>query len=252
MRRWDDWERGRVSAATEETAETAVTVADAVRICRDMDAPLGVRLALLTRALRRLLPAYSDEIDRMVQRLQEGGFGAGAPQPGAVMAPFVLPDDQGRLVALAGLLSAGPVAVVFLRGHWCPYCQISLKALARAQARIASEGLRIVAITPERQPFNAAFKAQADAGFPILTDLDNGYALSLNLVFWLGDELPARLRVGSGRDVEQAQGNDAWFFPIPATFVVGADGVIKARFVDPDYRKRMDLDDMIAALRSVR
>ena len=38
--------------------------------------------------------------------------------------------------------------------------------------------------------------------------------------------------------------------PIPATFVVGRDGVLKARFVDPDFRKRMEIDDLIAALRN--
>ena len=52
------------------------------------------------------------------------------------------------------------------------------------------------------------------------------------------------------RDLPRYQGNDAWMLPIPATFVVGTDGLIKARFVDPDYRKRMDIDDMIAALRA--
>jgi peroxiredoxin len=38
--------------------------------------------------------------------------------------------------------------------------------------------------------------------------------------------------------------------PIPATFVVGRDGLIRARFIDPDYRKRMMIADMMAAMRS--
>ena len=38
--------------------------------------------------------------------------------------------------------------------------------------------------------------------------------------------------------------------PIPATFVVGTDGIVKARFVDPDYRKRMEIDELFVALRS--
>jgi hypothetical protein len=38
--------------------------------------------------------------------------------------------------------------------------------------------------------------------------------------------------------------------PIPATFVVGRDGLIRARFIDPDYRKPMAIADMLAALRS--
>jgi peroxiredoxin len=42
------------------------------------------------------------------------------------------------------------------------------------------------------------------------------------------------------------QGNDGWVLPIPATFVVGRDGLVKARFVDPDFRRRMEIDDLIA------
>jgi hypothetical protein len=38
--------------------------------------------------------------------------------------------------------------------------------------------------------------------------------------------------------------------PIPATFVVDQNSRVKARFVDPDYRKRMAVENMLAALRS--
>jgi peroxiredoxin len=38
--------------------------------------------------------------------------------------------------------------------------------------------------------------------------------------------------------------------PIPATFVVGTDGEVKARFVDPDYRRRMTVEDLLSALRN--
>jgi peroxiredoxin len=37
--------------------------------------------------------------------------------------------------------------------------------------------------------------------------------------------------------------------PIPATFVLGRDGTILARFVDPDFRKRMEPADILKALR---
>ena len=55
----------------------------------------------------------------------------------------------------------------------------------------------------------------------MLTDIDNGYALSLNLAIWLGTEIQ-QLRRSS--DLPDYQGNDAWMLPIPATFVVGRDG----------------------------
>jgi peroxiredoxin len=53
-----------------------------------------------------------------------------------------------------------------------------------------------------------------------------------------------------GADLPGAQGNDSWFVPVPATFVVGGDGLIKARHVDPDYRQRMETDAVLAALRA--
>jgi peroxiredoxin len=50
-------------------------------------------------------------------------------------------------------------------------------------------------------------------------------------------------------NIASFQGNESWILPIPATFVVGRDGLVQARFVDPDYRKRMAIEDLIAALR---
>jgi len=52
-----------------------------------------------------------------------------------------------------------------------------------------------------------------------------------------------------GRELPQYQGNESWRLPIPATFVVGKDGRIKSRFVDPDYRNRMAVEDLIEALK---
>ena len=105
------------------------------------------------------------------------------------MPPFVLPDDAGHLVSLDQLLRHGPVAVTFHRGHWCPYCRININALAQAHKDIAAEGGQIVAIMPDRQKFVADFKSQSNVPFPILTDMDNGYALSLNLTIWVGAEM---------------------------------------------------------------
>jgi len=36
--------------------------------------------------------------------------------------------------------------------------------------------------------------------------------------------------------------------PIPATFIIGTDGSFTARFIDPDYRMRMAIEDLLAAL----
>jgi len=122
-----------------------------------------------------------------------------------------------------------------------------VRAVIQAQDRIKALGAQTVAIMPETQQFAGKFKADASAPFPVLTDLDNGYALSLNLAIWLGTEIQ---RLLAYQDLANFHGNAGWVLPIPATFVVGRDGLVKARFLDPDFRKRMEIDDLIAALRS--
>ena len=126
--------------------------------------------------------------------------------------------------------------------------QGALNALAQAHRKVSEEGGQIIAIMPDRQQFSSEIKIKGELPFSILTDMDNGYALSLNLAIWIGDEMKGMM---SGRqDLPEYQGNDSWMLPIPATFVVGQDGRIKARFVDPDYRKRMAINDLLAALKA--
>jgi peroxiredoxin len=232
---------------------TSLSPANAERLrlafqqCREMEGTLAEQLSAYAAAGREIFPAYSNAVDRLVARIHENGGGESAPRPGELMPPFILPDENGRLVSLASLLAHGPVAVMFFRGHWCPYCRLNMRAVIQAQDRIKALGARTVAIMPETQAFSGKFQAESGAPFPILTDLDNGYALSLNLAIWLGSEIQELL---AHQDLANFHGNDGWVLPIPATFVVGRDSLVKARFVDPDFRKRMEIDDLLAALKA--
>jgi peroxiredoxin len=232
-------------------SDPPVTLADAFVRCRDLDASLNERLAAYSRVVRDFIPDYADAVDRLVARLSSNAAGASAPRPGELMPPFVLPDEAGHLHSLDSLLRNGPVAITFHRGHWCPWCRISGRALAEVQGEIADKGGQVAAVMPERQVFAAQFKTDAGSPFPVLSDMDNGYALSLNLAIWIGPELE-KLLSSFGRSLPDYQGNDAWMLPIPATFVVGSDGRVVARFVDPDFRRRMSVDELIAALEAAR
>jgi peroxiredoxin len=217
--------------------------------CRDMDASLAERLQAFADAVRSFGPIFQSSVDDLVARLKAHEVGENAPKPGEKMPPFIMPDENGQLISLERLLEKGPVAVTFHRGHWCPYCRINTHALAEAQDEIAAEGGQVAAIMPDREHFTAELKSASQAPFPILTDIDNGYAMSLNLAFWVGEEMQ-KLMCQAGWDVAPSQGSDTWLLPIPATFVVGTDGEVKARFVDPDYRRRMAIEDLLAALKS--
>ncbi len=227
------------------------TLADAFEDVCKMEAPLNKRLAAFNEALRELNFPFAEAYDDLVARLRAGEIGATAPRIGDPMPPFVLPAHTGRLVSLEEILHLGPAVISFNRGHWCPFCKIELKTIASHQEEIAALGAQLVSILPDRQQFVQRLPADVLNNFNILTDVDNSYALSLGLVFWLGERI-ASLMEGHGHRLSEYQGTDGWFVPLPSTFVVGTDGRVIARQVDPEFRKRMDVDEILTALQSVR
>ncbi|NWG46903.1 MAG: AhpC/TSA family protein [Alphaproteobacteria bacterium] len=224
---------------------------EAVGRAAALDAPLGARLSLIADEVRALSTEFAEAVDTLVARLEGTQAGRSAPQVGEVMPPFLLPDETGRLVSLADLLAEGPAVLAFIRGHWCPYCRISGIALAEVEDAIAAEGARLAVITPQTARHSVAQKREAGADYPILTDMDNGYALSINLVFWVSTEMSTLIDT-AGWHIPEINSNPTWTLPIPATFVIGQDGIIRARYVDADYRRRMEIADLLAAVRAAR
>lgn len=212
-----------------------------------LDAPLNVRLQSFAERLRELSFPFAEAYDDLVSRLMAGEIGSSAPQVGETMPGFVLPEHSGHLLSLDDLVQNGPAVVSFNRGHWCPFCKIELKTLAEHHAEIAALGACVVSILPDRQAFAGELRAQTLDRLHIVSDIDNGYALSLGLAMWLGDRVKALMK-GRGLHVDVYQGSDGWFVPLPATFVVDRDKRVLARHVDPDFRRRMEVDEIMAVL----
>jgi peroxiredoxin len=68
---------------------------------------------------------------------------------------------------------------------------------------------------------------------------------------WLGDTL-RELMLGHGLSLEEIHGGQGWLVPLPATFVLDEGGRVLARAVEPEFRRRMDIEDIKAALASAR
>jgi peroxiredoxin len=159
----------------------------------------------------------------------------------------MLPDQDGRLITLESILSTRPLVLSFNRGHWCGLCRIELDALNEAAPDIEAAGGALLAIIPEPQIMARKIRAENALSFPILSDMDLAFAASLDLLVYLGEDL-RKLYLSDGIDIGAYQLTEGWFLPIPATFVIGTDGQVVARHVDPDFRRRMDVADILQAL----
>lgn len=225
----------------------ATTTAEAFAEARALDAPLAAKLAYYAEALRELAPSVAAAYDRLVARLVAGEVASGAPAAGSSMPPFLMADEAGHLVHSDDLFATGNTVLSFNRGHWCPFCRLELSSLAAAADRIASRGGRIVSITPEPASLLRKLRDDTGATFTFLSDTDNAYALQLGLAVHLGDEVRTMMSE-RGLNIARFHGNDHWVVPVPATFVVDRGGKVRARWVDPDFRTRGAVEDIVAAL----
>jgi len=207
--------------------------------------PLNDRLAREAEAIRLRSPGYIAALERFVARLEVAKAGTQAPAVGEAMPAFAMPDHEGRLIRFEDTIAEGPAVFAFHRGHWCPFCRLAMTGLADIED--AAAPARIFAISPQVQPYTRELRTMAGAHFPFLTDIDAGYALSLGLAAWLDDDI-TRFHRNAGRDLQAYHGGGQWIVPIPAVFVVDAAGIVRARHIDPDYRRRMELDTLLAAV----
>ena len=227
------------------------TLPEALIEAESRNASLGARLAAYRDSMRRIRPDLAKAYDDLVARLDMLDDGAIGPQIGEPLPEFNLPDGNGQLVSLSSLLRSGPAVISLNRGHWCPYCKLELRSLAAIHDEIGRLGARIVSIMPDTATFTGDYAQHNRLPFPILSDIDLGYSLSLGLIFWVGEEIQ-RLYEDAGVELERYQGNRGHFLPMGAKFIVGQDGLIKARQVNIEFRERMEPEAVLAVLREMR
>ncbi len=189
------------------------------------------------------LRAVIDDILRTGALASALGVGEGFPD-------FLLPDTDGRLVSREALLARGPLVLAFLRGGWCPYCSLAVAALAEARDEIGARGASVAVATPEtgglaRELFTAGPGVAESVA--VLADVDSGLAAACGVLFRVRDAHLDALG-GSSIRLAERQGNAALVLPVPATFVVGRDGRVVFRHLDPDFTRRAEPADLLAAL----
>lgn len=204
-------------------------------------------LAAQSRAARP--DAVNAMFDRFYAELREAEIARTALAVGATAPDFELPDARGGNVRLADLLGRGPVVLFFYRGAWCPYCNLQLRAYQRTLPELRALGAQLVGVSPQLPDGSLSAAERHELAFPVLSDVGNRVAKRYGIVFALPPEL-IRYHADLGHDLTAYNGDDSWELPMPATFVIGADGIVRLADVDPDHTRRTEPDTILAALRS--
>src|SRR5258705_4022635 len=181
---------------------------------------------------------------RAAEELLDSNIAMRALQIGEAMPAFTLRAATGERVRLSDVLHDGPAVVSFFRGTWCEYCRAFARALADVHHRIRAAGAEVLAISPQHEGIEEA----RTLPFPWLRDDDNLVARKVGVAFELPRDLSWAYRE-LGIDLPKLNQSERFELPVPATFVVGSDQRIRFAHVEPDYRRRSAVQDLVRAVR---
>ncbi len=196
----------------------------------------------------------SDDVQQTVggvmQRLMSSNITDNASNVGDKAPEFRLPNVKGGETALSELLKSGPVVLSFYRGGWCPFCNLEFKALHDKLPEMQALGATLVGISPETLAVSQQTVQDNAMEFEVLSDEGNRVAREYGLIMVVDEAIrPHYLQWGI--DIPSSNGDETFELPVPATYVIDQNGVIRAGHVDKDYTKRMEPADIVAALKAL-
>ena len=164
---------------------------------------------------------------------------------------FELFSASEKKISLSTLLRDGPVVISFYRGAWCRYCNQELISLQENLDEVNALKSSLLGISPQLPSFTREMVKETKITYELLHDKKNAVAKQFGVAYSFPDstrELHERLEV----DVLSFTGDDEPELPIPATFIVDQDRIIRFAFVDSDYTRRADPIDIITVLRRIQ
>ncbi|MFC4810535.1 peroxiredoxin-like family protein [Paenibacillus sp. GCM10023250] len=189
------------------------------------------------------------QIGQMIEELQKSGVASGK-QAGEKAADFRLTNALGREVILYDELAKGPVVLVFYRGGWCPFCNMQLRAYQQILPEIQAMGAQLIAISPQQPDHSLSLQEKEGLEFQVLSDPNGVVTAKYDLLF----DVPAGVQAlmeGIGLDLAEYNNTSKWVLPVPATFMIDENAVIRSSYVNPNFMQHQSPEDILRELKKL-
>jgi len=160
-------------------------------------------------------------------------------EKGTAMPDAVVRDAKGNETTLKKLTEGKPTVLVFFRGGWCPICTRHTGQLIQAYPQIKAKGAQLVAVSPDSPKSTEENQTKNSIPFPVYSDSDLTAAKAFGLAFQVDGATVEKYK-GFGIDLVAASGETHHSLPIPAVYIVDANGQVIYAHGDPNYRERLD------------
>ncbi|MCA1843257.1 MAG: AhpC/TSA family protein [Actinobacteria bacterium] len=200
--------------------------------------------ALAAQAPVELLAPFAAE----QATLEAAGLPEGIPSAGTLMPDGKLVDVHGRPTTLEQARGGRPAVVVFYRGAWCPYCNLTLRAYERQLVpALAANDVALIAVSPQTPDGSLTMHETNELSYTVLSDPGNQIAGQLGILTAASDDARAS-QTALGIDVAGGNADGTATVPMPTVVLVDAGGTIRWIDVHPNYGTRTEPAEILEAV----
>lgn len=207
----------------------------------------------LSKQLDRFNQTATDERKTLwnkgIDEVKTSGILENALNVGDTAPDFMLTDQLGREYSLYSKLKQQPVILIWYRGGWCPYCNLTLHHMQTHLPEFQKLGADLLALTPELPDQSLDTTQKQDLEFTVLSDVGNEVAKSFGVVFKLNPDVAKIYQKSFG--LHEVNGDESEELPLAATYIIDQLGTIQYAFLHEDYRVRAEPEEIITALQKL-
>jgi len=157
-------------------------------------------------------------------------------------------DVHGQPTTLTAKRAGRAAVIVFYRGVWCGYCNVTLHAYEqRVLPALKEKGITLIALSPEKPDNALSAQEKNQLTYTVLSDVGNELAKQLGIVTIHTPEFIEALK-GWNKDVHTANADGTAYIPMPATFIVDKSGKIQYVDVQANYSHRTEPQAILDAV----
>lgn len=169
---------------------------------------------------------------------------------GSALPDAPLRTVEGASTSLVKAVGGKPAVLVFYRGGWCPFCNLQLSNLRLIQKELTALGYQTIAISPDRPEELRKTLGKDALDYTLLSDSSARAIRAFGIAYRVDAATIARYKE-YGIDLDASSGDTHHALPVPAVYIVDADGVLQFSYVHPDYRVRVPSDVVLSAARAI-
>lgn len=180
--------------------------------------------------------------------LEAAGLPGGIIAVGSTLDDADLLDPQGVATTLYQTLGDRPAVLVFYRGAWCPYCNITLSTYQRELLpQLNRRGVPLIAVSPQAPDGSLTMQEKNELAFTVLSDPGNQLAHHAGILTAPSTEVRAA-QLQLGLDLTAVNADGTVELPMPTTVILDADHAVRWIDVHPNYSTRSEPLEILAAL----